>query len=58
MNAANELEADDGAVHGFWAFVIAVRARQRRADGWDPDRLERADEFLAAVRQFEQEPPQ
>jgi hypothetical protein len=58
MNAANELEADDGAVHGFWAFVIAVRAARHRADGWNPDRLEHADEFLAAVAQFEREPPQ
>ena len=58
MNAANEREADDGAIHGFWAFVARLRARGERPRGWDPERMERAEDFLRAVAAFEQEPPQ
>lgn len=58
MDAANELEADDGAVHGFWAFIERVRQQPRQPRDFDPNRLERARDFLRAVALYEQEPPQ
>jgi hypothetical protein len=57
-NTANEAEADDGAVHGFWAFIARLRAEPMSPHDFDPERMERARDFLRAVALFEQEPPQ
>jgi hypothetical protein len=57
-DTANEAEADDGAVHGFWAFIERLRAEPGRPRDFDPEHMERARDFLRAVVLFEREPPQ
>lgn len=54
-DVANELEADDGAVHSFWAYVLIVRARREQPDDYNPHRLDRAADFLRAIEHYEAE---
>jgi hypothetical protein len=44
-----EANADDGAIHRFWAFIIRRRARGQRFD------LDDLDELRAAIDAFEHE---